>query len=253
MLEATTPLGQSYRTTVNKTTPFYIETQGLVYEAGGKRLIDGIDLKLSTNFITVVMGANGAGKSLLLRLLHGLIAPNAGRVLWSGEPPTETLRKRQAMVFQRPVLLRRSVAANIKFVLNLNATANSDRCHELLCHVGLAAQANQPARLLSAGEQQRLALARALALEPEIMFLDEPSANLDPSSVAAIESIVRTAHEQGTKIILVTHDLGQARRLADEVIFLHHGRLLEHTPAPLFFDQPTSKEARDYIAGKLVL
>ncbi|MEN8132323.1 MAG: ATP-binding cassette domain-containing protein, partial [Pseudomonadota bacterium] len=171
MLESTASLGQNYRTAVNTTTLFPMETRGLVYQAGGKRLIDGIDLKISADSITVMMGANGAGKSLLLRLLHGLITPNAGKVLWGGEPLTEALRKRQAMVFQRPVLLRRSVTANIKFVLNLNATANSDRCHELLCHVGLAAQAKQPARLLSVGEQQRLALARALALEPEIMFL----------------------------------------------------------------------------------
>ena len=229
------------------------EARGLVYRAGGARLIDGIDLTIPGGTLSVVMGANGAGKSLLLRLLHGMLAPTAGQVLWGGQALSEALRLRQAMVFQRPVLLRRSVAANIRFALNLRKGAAPKGPDDILHEVGLAAQADQPARLLSGGEQQRLSLARALALEPQVLFLDEPTASLDPAATAAIEGIVRRAHERGTKIIFVTHDIGQARRLASDVVFLDRGRLAEHTPAEQFFDHPASESARDYLAGRLVL
>jgi len=228
-------------------------TRGLVYRVGNANLVDNIDLALPSRSLTVVLGPNGAGKSLLLRLMHGLLRPTAGQVLWGGRPLDEELRKRQAMVFQRPVLLRRSVAANIQFVLRLRGAVMSDRTREILDEVGLAAQAGQPARLLSGGEQQRLTLARALALDPQVLFMDEPTASLDPASTAAIEAIVTRAHERGTKIIFITHDLGQARRLADDVVFLNRGRLVEHTPANRFFDDPDSPEARDYLAGRLIL
>lgn len=229
------------------------ETRDLVYRNGGTTLLGGIDLTISGGSITVIMGANGAGKSLLLRLLHGLLTPSDGQVLWGGAPLNDRSRMHQAMVFQRPVLLRRSVAANIRFVLRLRKGTALRRVDAILEDVGLAAQADQPARLLSGGEQQRLSLARALALGPQVLFLDEPTASLDPASTAAIEGIVKTAHERGTKIIFVTHDLGQAHRLADEVVFLDRGRLAEHTPATQFFDTPLSEAARDYVAGRLVL
>ena len=229
------------------------QARGLVLERAGKRLIDGIDLTLAAGPVTMVMGPNGAGKSLLLRLLHGLIAPTAGEVRWNGGSLGEDVRRRQAMVFQRPVLLRRSVAANIDFVLRLRGEASAGHRHEILAQVGLDGHAGQPARLLSGGEQQRLALARALALEPEVLFLDEPTASLDPASVHAIEQAVSAAHARGTKVVFVTHDVGQARRLADEVIFLHRGRVAERTPADRFFDAPASQAARDYLAGRIVL
>jgi len=229
------------------------EVRELVYRIGDKRLIDGIDLSIPGNGLTVVMGPNGAGKSLLLRLLHGLLAPTSGQVLWDGRPLDDELRKAQAMVFQRPVLLRRSVAANIRFVLKLRRPARTVDIGAILEEVGLGAQAEQPARLLSGGEQQRLSLARALALEPRVLLMDEPTASLDPASTAAIESIVLRARDRGTKIIFVTHDLGQARRLASDLIFLHQGRLAEHSPARQFFEQPRSQAARDYVAGRLVL
>jgi len=228
-------------------------TRGLVYRVGNANLVDNIDLDLPSRSLTVVLGPNGAGKSLLLRLMHGLLRPTAGQVLWGGRPLDEELRKRQAMVFQRPVLLRRSVAANIQFVLRLRGAAMSERTREILEEVGLAAQAGQPARLLSGGEQQRLTLARALALDPQVLFMDEPTASLDPASTAAIEAIVTRAHERGTKIIFITHDLGQARRLADDVVFLNRGRLVEHTPATRFFDDPEAPEARGCLAGRLIL
>ena len=238
------------------------QATGLVYQAGGRPLIDGLDLTLAGSGLTVVMGPNGAGKSLLLRLLHGLLTPSAGQVTWGGQPMDKTVRARQALVFQRPVLLRRSVAANLRFVLGLkdrdqdrgqNRGQHRDQAVDtLLARVGLSGKGSQPARRLSGGEQQRLALARALATAPEVLFLDEPTASLDPSATAAIEGIVAEAHAQGTKVLFVTHDLGQARRLADEVVFLHHGRVVEHTPAAQFFNDPASSQARDYLAGRLV-
>ena len=166
---------------------------------------------------------------------------------------TETVRARQAMVFQRPVLLRRSVAANIEFALKLRGGPESDRCAELLEHVGLSPLAGKPARLLSGGEQQRLALARALALDPEVLFLDEPTASLDPASVLRIEEIVMAAHRRGTKIIFVTHERSQAQRLADDVVFLHRGRVVEHTAAGRFFDNPETDVARHFLAGRIVV
>ncbi len=253
MLDAVAAVRQHGKAQTTGTPLLPGEVRGLVYRVGEARLIDGIDLTIGSGTLTVVMGANGAGKSLLLRLLHGMLTPTEGQVLWGGEPWNDERRKRQAMVFQRPVLLRRSVVANIRFVLKLRRDAALRRAEDILREVGLAAQADQPARLLSGGEQQRLSLARALALEPQVLFLDEPTASLDPASTAAIENIVQTAHGRGTKIIFVTHDIGQARRLADDVVFLDRGRLAEHTPAGQFFDNPASEAARDYLAGRLVL
>ena len=235
----------------NTATLLPLQTTALSLEYNGVRYVDAIDLTLQPDKLTVVMGPNGAGKSLLLRLLHGLIPPTAGQVKWNGLLMDDASRKRQAMVFQRPILLRRSVAANIDFVLKLNG--NRDRRDEVLNNVGLLDFARQPARSLSVGEQQRLALARALATEPEALFLDEPTASLDPASVLAIEQIVMRAHQNGTRIIFVTHDIGQAKRLADEVVFLHRGQLAEHTPAEHFFSAPTSPAAEAYLDGRILL
>ena len=199
----------------------------------------------------MVMGPNGAGKSLLLKLLHGLMQPTAGRIDWGGLAPAE-VTARQALVFQKPVLLRRSVAANIDFVLR-SRMKDPARRDALLDHVGLAHKAGQPARLLSGGEAQRLALARALATDPEVLFLDEPTASLDPASVLAIESIVHEARDRGVRIIFVSHEIGQARRMADDVVFLHGGRVVEHSPADRFFSAPQSDAARDYLSGRIVV
>jgi len=230
-----------------------LEVNDLTLVIGGKRLVDTIELTLAARSFTMVMGPNGAGKSLLLRLLHGLLQPTAGSIHWGGKELSKEIRQRQAMVFQRPVLLRRSVAANIDFVLRLKDGATADRRDEILEHVGLIDHAKQPARLLSGGEQQRLALARALVLEPEVLFLDEPTASLDPASVLMIEQIVRAAHLGGTKIIFITHDPGQAKRLGDDIVFLHRGRLSEHSPASRFFTNPSSAAASAYLEGRIVL
>jgi len=230
-----------------------IEARDLTYIAGGNALVQGVDLTLAAAGITVVMGPNGAGKSILLRLLHGLLAPSAGSVRFAGRPLDDGLRRRQAMVFQKPVLLRRSVAANVDFVLGLRGRADAGRRRALLAQAGLEGQADQPARLLSGGEQQRLALARALASGPEVLFMDEPTASLDPGSTQRIEHIAAAARDARTKVIFITHDPGQARRLAEDVVFMHRGRVLEHTPADQFFAQPACREAADYMAGRLVL
>jgi tungstate transport system ATP-binding protein len=233
-----------------------LEARGLVFEAGGRRLIDGLDMVFRPGLRTVIMGPNGAGKSLTLRLLHGLLQPSAGRVLWGGRPADHGVRQRQAMVFQRPVLLRRSAASNIGHALKarrLPAHERASRSQQVLELAGLLPLARSPARRLSGGEQQRLALARALSLGPEVLFLDEPTAHLDPASTLAIEHLIERAHAAGTKIVLVTHDLGQARRLAHEVVFLDRGRALEHSPAERFFAQPASAAAEAFLAGRLVV
>ena len=235
---------------------FPLRAVGLTYAVRGRRLIDGIDLTLEQGPRTVVMGPNGAGKSLLLRLLHGLLTQSAGEVRWGGALPTEAVRRRQALVFQRPVLLRRTVGANLRFVLRLRRcprTEQAQRLDRVLALAGLTDLVDRPARALSSGEQQRLALARALILEPEVLLLDEPTASLDPAAVGEIEALIEAAQGRATKIVLVTHDVGQARRLADEVIFLHRGRLVEHTPAAEFFTQPRSVQAQAYLDGRLVL
>lgn len=227
------------------------ELSGLGYVAEAQTLLDGIELSLNDSGITMILGQNGAGKSLLLKLLHGLIVPTAGQITWRGQPLNESVRRTQAMVFQRPVLLRRSVAANMNFVLKLRGRSDPERRDALLEQAGLLAFAHRPARKLSGGEQQRLALARALALQPQVLFLDEPTASLDPASVLLIEDIIQNARDGGTRIVFVTHDIGQARRLADDIVFLHRGALMEHSRAPSFFDDPQSDAARAYLDGRI--
>jgi tungstate transport system ATP-binding protein len=233
-----------------------VTAKGLVFEAGGKRLIDGIDLTVRAGSTTAVMGPNGAGKSMLLRLLHGLLTPTHGEILWAGRPANREVAARQAMVFQRPVLLRRSVAANIRYALEVRGIAPPERVRRLntvLRVARLEHLAERPARVLSGGEQQRLALARALSTAPEILFLDEPTASLDPASTLAIEELLRQAQASGTKVVLVTHDIGQARRIAQEVVFMHRGRITEQTTADKFFARPASAEAQAFLDGRIVL
>lgn len=231
-----------------------LKTHGLCFDIAGKRIIDHIDLSINSHDITVILGPNGAGKSVLLRLLHGLLVPTKGEVMWGDCHVDEATRKRQALVFQRPVMMRRTVADNIRFVLSLRNFSNApQRLKKALHLAGLEAQANQPARALSGGEQQRLAIARALALEPEVLILDEPSSNLDPQATMAIELLVKGACKDGKKVIMVTHDLGQARRVSDEIIFMHHGQIVEHASSDEFFNNPKTTQSRAYLEGGLLL
>jgi tungstate transport system ATP-binding protein len=233
-----------------------LRLDALSFSAGGQLLIDGIDAHLEAGPRTVILGHNGAGKSLLLRLCHGLLTPSAGRVIWSDNGlGQDWVRRRQAMVFQHPVVLRRSARANVTYGLALAGVPWRERRKQAdgaLAEVGLAALADRAALALSGGERQRLALARAWALHPEVLLLDEPTASLDPAATRAVETVISAFDMAGTKIIMTTHDLAQARRLADEVMFLHKGRLLERAPAREFFERPNTPEGRAYIAGELV-
>jgi tungstate transport system ATP-binding protein len=214
-------------------------------------LLRDIHLTIGGGMRSVILGANGAGKSVLMRLMHGLLKPSSGSVLWNGNAARPAS---QAMVFQRPVMLRRSTLANVEYGLKLLGVPKAlrqARAEAALAHVGLAHLAERPARVLSGGEQQRIALARAWALEPRILFLDEPTASLDPSAAREVERIVSDIHQAGATIVMTTHNLGQARRLADEIIFLHQGRITERTPAANFFHQPQSVEAAAYLSGEL--
>jgi tungstate transport system ATP-binding protein len=222
--------------------------------AGEVTILDGISLTFSAGAPTVLVGPNGAGKTTLLRAAMGLIRPTRGRVTWGGRddaPPD-----RRAIMFQRPVMLRRSVEANIHYALgaaNAPQTARDERTHDLLATVGLKHLAQRPARTLSGGEQQRLALARALARAPTVLFLDEPTASLDPYATKSIEDVIRDIARIGVKVVMSTHDLHQAKRLAGDIVLLHRGHLIEHTPASEFFDAPKTEEARRFIAGELLI
>jgi tungstate transport system ATP-binding protein len=219
------------------------------FVAGGRTIIDRVSFELGAGARTVIVGANGAGKSVLMRLMHGLLRPTSGEISWAERDPE---RRRQAMVFQRPVMLRRSALANIVYALKLAGHAEPKKVAlAALENVGLSGLAHRPARVLSGGEQQRLAIARAWSLRPQVLFLDEPTAALDPTARSAIEAAIEAIHAEGTKIVMITHNLGQARRLGDEVLFIHQGRLVERSPADQFFRKPASPEAAAFIKGEL--
>jgi len=230
-----------------------LELDQLAFSAGGTAIINGISARIEAGPRTIILGPNGAGKSVLMRLCHGLLEPTGGRIIWHGARNGD-VRRHQAMVFQRPVMLRRSALANVVYGMKLAGKSPRQselRAMDVLEVVGLAQHAARPARVLSGGEQQRLALARAWALGPDVLFLDEPTANLDPASTQDIEGIVNAIHASGTKIIMTTHNLGQARRLGDEILFISNGRLMEHTPIDRFFKEPASSEASAFIKGEL--
>jgi tungstate transport system ATP-binding protein len=223
------------------------------FVAGGRSIISRVSFQLESSLRTVIVGANGAGKSVLMRLMHGLLRPTSGDIVWNERDP-ERLRRRQAMVFQRPVMLRRSALANLEYALELAGVSRAERrkrALQALEGVGLTHLAARPARVLSGGEQQRLALARAWSLRPQVLFLDEPTANLDPTATKEIETAIAAVRADGTKIVMTTHNLGQARRLGDEVLFIHQGRLVERAPVDQFFTKPASPEAAAFIKGEL--
>jgi tungstate transport system ATP-binding protein len=232
-----------------------LAAENLSFEAGGKRLVSEMGFSIPRGGLTAVLGPNGSGKSLTLRLCHGLIRPSAGRVSWGTENGVLAGAKRHAMVFQKPVMLRRSAGANIAHALAAAGTERAqrrERAQAALARFGLEAIADRPARLLSGGEQQRLAIARAWALRPELLFLDEPCSQLDPGATRQIEEMLAALKAEGVTLVMATHDMGQARRMADRVLFLHRGRLVEDSPAATFFAGPASEEGRAFIAGELL-
>jgi len=217
-------------------------------------LADDVSLSFDAGAPTVLIGPNGSGKTTLLRLAMGLLRPTSGRVTWGGREDAAPVRR--AMMFQRPAMLRRSASANLRYALKAAGSPRSEhdkRIAELLALVGLAQAAERPARRLSGGEQQRVALARALAGDPDVLLLDEPTASLDPYATKAIEDTIRTVAARGIKVIMATHDLGEARRLAGDIVLMHRGRIVESGPAVAFFQAPRTDEARKFLAGELLI
>lgn len=232
--------------------PLVLERVSL--RARGAPLLDDVSLRISPGAPTLIVGPNGSGKTSLLRLCMGLVRPSQGQLSWGGREASAP--ERRAFVFQRPVMLRRTAAANVDYALSHAGVARADRAvriPELLARVGLGDLAGRAARKLSSGEQQRLALARALARDPEILFLDEPTASLDPAATRAVEDIVLSAAASGIKVVMSTHDLGQVRRLAGDVIFLVRGAVRQRSLVIDFLDNPSMPEAAAFVRGDLVL
>jgi tungstate transport system ATP-binding protein len=231
-----------------------IRFENVTVSAGAVTILDHITLTLVSGPPTVVVGPNGSGKTTLLRAAMGLVKPSAGRITWGEResvPPTH-----RAIVFQRPVMLRRSASGNIRYVLRSSGIVGVEqktRIGEVLALVGLEHITDRPARRLSGGEQQRLALARALARDPAVLFLDEPTASLDPAATKVIEDVVHTVSEGGIKVVMSTHDIAEARRLAGDIIMLHRGRLIETGAAVSFFNTPKTDEAKKFLAGELLI
>ena len=225
----------------------------LSYAVADTPILRDVDLVVRAGAPTFVIGPNGSGKSTLLRLIMGLIAPTSGAMTWNGS--SDPAPRRRAMMFQTPTMLRRSVAGNLLYALEqagVEKALRQKRCSELLAQVGLIDLADRPARRLSGGERQKLSFARALARSPELLILDEPTASLDPAATSALEHLIMQAAQNGIKILMASHDLGQVRRLAGEIVFLHHGHLLDHAPAHNFFNGTCSAKASRFLRGDLM-
>ena len=226
---------------------------GVELHRGGRRILGPVSLTLGGPGITIVMGPNGSGKTSLLQVMHGLDRVSRGQVTWQRD--AVEVRARQAFVFQTPILMRRKVVDCIAYPLRLDGVGRGParaRAAELAATVGLADALDKPSLVLSGGEKQKLALARALIRGPEVLFLDEPCANLDGRSTRDIEAILNRARDSGTRIVMSTHDIGQARRLADEVLFLHDGLVCDFAPSAEFFETPRAVEAAAYLKGELL-
>jgi tungstate transport system ATP-binding protein len=222
--------------------------------AGVFPILDRISINISPGAPTVLIGPNGSGKTTLLRAAMGLIPPSRGRITWGGHEALPPIRR--AIMFQRPMMLRRTAAGNIAYALaaaGIPRAKREERIAELLSLVGLRGLEGRPARRLSGGEQQRISLARALARDPAVLFLDEPTASLDPAATGAIEDIIRAVGARGVKIVIATHDLGEAKRIAGEIVLMHRGSVIESGPAETFFGAPATEAAKKFIAGELLI
>lgn len=233
-----------------------VEARGLKITRAGRVLLDVPEIAFGTRDVSAIIGPNGAGKSMLIKTLAGLMRPDAGTVSWNGKAPSRAGYRKLGMLLQHPVLLRRSAVANIVYALTHAGIGRAEAeatARAALDHAGLSTIADTSARLLSGGEKQRLAMARAMAMKPEILFLDEPTASLDPASTLRIEEMITEAREAGTVIVLVTHDMAQARRLADTVMLMHRGQIVEKAPTTRFFDAPETDAARAFAAGEILI
>ena len=219
----------------------------------GKTLLGPISLDLGGQGITMVLGPNGAGKTTLLKVMHGVERLSAGTLNYS--VPDDEAREAQAYVFQSPIILRRSVGQNLAYPLELLSRPKAEvkaQVADWAARIGLAGALDAPATRLSGGEKQKLALGRALIRQPRLLFLDEPCANLDGRSTREIEALLRDANAAGTRIVMTTHDLGQAKRLAGDALFLLNGKLHEQGAAAKFFDAPQRSETKAFLEGDIV-
>ena len=229
--------------------PIYIKDLSLILDE--RKILSSLNLSINSDDVTVIMGPNGAGKSIFLKILNGILTPTSGCITWNNKKQFSDTLNTQAFVFQKPILLRRSVIANLDYmdsVLGYKKKISKDRLLEI---VQLQKQKNQPARMLSLGEQQRLSLVRSLMVRPNLLLLDEPTANLDPGSTKIIEDIVLNLKMMGIKIIFVTHNILQAKRIADDIIFLNEGKMVEHLNKQEFFSNSKSIEVQNYLNGIL--
>ena len=229
--------------------PIYIKDLSLILDE--RKILSSLNLSINSDNVTVIMGPNGAGKSIFLKILNGILTPTSGCITWNNKKQFSDTLNTQAFVFQKPILLRRSVIANLDYmdsVLEYKKKISKDKLLEI---VQLKKQKNQPARMLSLGEQQRLSLIRSLMLRPNLLLLDEPTANLDPASTKIIEDIILNLKMMGIKIIFVTHNILQAKRIADEIIFLNEGKMVEHLNKQEFFSNSKSIEVQNYLNGIL--
>ena len=227
--------------------PIYIKDLSLILD--DRKILSSLNLSINSDDVTVIMGPNGAGKSIFLKILNGILTSTSGCITWNNKKQFSDTLNTQAFVFQKPILLRRSVIANLDYmdsVLGYKKKISKDRLLEI---VQLKKQKNQPARMLSLGEQQRLSLIRSLMLRPNLLLLDEPTANLDPASTKIIEDIILNLKMMGIKIIFVTHNILQAKRIADEIIFLNEGKMVEHLNKQEFFSNSKSIEVQNYLNG----
>ena len=229
--------------------------EGVGFTVDGRDLVRDLDLTVERGDTTVLLGPNGAGKSVLLRLAHGLLAPSRGRIAWAAGEGEASGRRRHAMVFQKPVMLRRSAQGNLTHALaaaGVGWSARRAKAAETLERFRLGHLSTRPARLMSGGEQQRLAIARAWALDPELLFLDEPTSALDPAATRTIEEMLEGLKSEGRTLVMASHDLGQARRLATRIVLLNRGRIVESGPAAAFFARPRTEEAARFLDGELI-
>lgn len=236
---------------VNSILP--LRVKNACVEKRGKRIVGPINLEVSPKGFTIIMGPNGSGKTSLLRLLHGLENPRGGSLVWNGA--TQTAQFHQSFVFQTPIMLRRTAIENIVYPLILRNIPKHEAlkiAHDWIAKINLEKSTDINARFLSGGEKQKLAIARALATKPQLLFLDEPTANLDGSATREIEALLQETHKAGTRIIMTTHNIGQGKRLAEDVMFLYRGNILETSTANRFFKKPQTKEAKAFIAGDIL-
>ncbi len=226
----------------------------VLVEREGDRLVGPLEMTVGAGGISVVMGPNGSGKSTLLKVCHGLVTPTSGTVAWAGDQAANA-RRHQAIVFQKPAVLRRSVRENVAYPLKLRGVPRAERLEkadQLIARARLNALADRDATVLSGGEQQKLAIVRAWITEPEVLFLDEPTASLDPGATRDIEALIGSIDAAGTKIVMTSHDLGQIKRLATDVLFLLDGLIKERGTVEQIFDSPQSETLAAFLRGDIV-